>query len=218
VTLFVEEGPAGVPRAWRVACSLRSADLIACEVRDGVWIRSGRIAMRRSTAGKSGFTLIELLIVVAIIGIIAALLVPNFIDSLQKAKQKRTMADARNVGNSMMAWLTDQASAAAAGASGTFDTGDWTGITDLAEIQAQLVPTYIQEVPRLDGWKQPFNYTMNITDPEAERLFLITSGGRDANVPSGTYTIGSFDPTDYDQDIIWADGLFLRWPQKEETP
>ena len=42
---------------------------------------------------QKGFTLIELLIVVAIIGIIAALLIPNFLDALQKAKQKRTVAD-----------------------------------------------------------------------------------------------------------------------------
>ncbi|MCB1054785.1 MAG: prepilin-type N-terminal cleavage/methylation domain-containing protein, partial [Acidobacteria bacterium] len=34
-----------------------------------------------------GFTLIELLIVVAIIGIIAAILVPNMLSVLQKAKQ-----------------------------------------------------------------------------------------------------------------------------------
>lgn len=163
---------------------------------------------------RGGFTLIELLIVVAIIGIIAALLVPSFIDSLQKAKQKRTIADERNVGNSMMAWLTDQAGAAAAGASGTFQLSDWTGITDYDQIREQLVPAYIQELPRLDGWKQDFDFTMHLEDAQADRLFLITSGGRDATLDGGEYTIGSFDPTDYDQDIIWADGLFLRWPQK----
>ena len=170
-----------------------------------------RSPVRRSV---EGFTLIELLIVVAIIGIIAALLVPNLIDSLQKAKQKRTMLDARNTGNSMMAWLTDQASAGAAGASATVDLSEWTGTGDFAQIASALEPAYIQLVPPRDGWKRSFLYRMDISDPTAQRLFLIASGGSDRSIPSGVYSVGSFDPTDYEEDIIWADGFFLRWPQK----
>ena len=65
--------------------------------------------------GQKGFTLIELLIVVAIIGIIAAILIPNLLDALQKAKQKRTVGDIRAVGGAWFSWLTDQVGAAAAG-------------------------------------------------------------------------------------------------------
>src|SRR5947209_13766834 len=92
-----------------------------------------------------GFTLIELLIVVATIGIIAALLIPNFLDALQKAKQKRTVADARNVGTAEMSWLTDQISAAAAGAaaSTTVDLNNYSG-SSASKINGLLVPQYIQ--------------------------------------------------------------------------
>src|SRR5690348_5906197 len=91
---------------------------------------------------QKGFTLIELLIVVAIIGIIAALLIPNFLDALQKAKQKRTVADIRNAGTAMFSWLTDQVGAAAAGASSTttVDLGNYGGVKHASDLTTVLTP------------------------------------------------------------------------------
>ncbi len=55
----------------------------------------------------SGFTLIELLIVVAIIAILAAIAVPNFLEAQARAKVSRVMADMRSIGVALESYHTD---------------------------------------------------------------------------------------------------------------
>ena len=54
-----------------------------------------------------GFTLIELLIVVAIIGIIAAIAIPNLLNAIDRGKQKRTMADLRSIGTAVESYAIE---------------------------------------------------------------------------------------------------------------
>jgi general secretion pathway protein G len=53
------------------------------------------------------FTLIELLIVVAIIGILALIVMPNFLNAQVKAKVARSQADIRTIANAIMAYRID---------------------------------------------------------------------------------------------------------------
>jgi prepilin-type N-terminal cleavage/methylation domain-containing protein len=167
---------------------------------------------------QGGFTLIELLIVVAIIGIIDAILIPNLIDSLQKGKQKRTMGDMRNTGTCMMAWLTDQVGAGAAGS--TVRTYDVSTLPTIAasDLLTSLYPLgggnffYCQEVPTVDGWGHRMSYYLNTANLLGANVMAIVAPARDNTFMGNVYTVGAYITTRYDNDIVWADGLFVYYP------
>ena len=56
---------------------------------------------------RKGFTLIELLIVVVIIGILAAIAIPKFANTKDKAKLASVKTDLRNIQSTQEAYLSD---------------------------------------------------------------------------------------------------------------
>jgi len=58
-------------------------------------------------SSKQAFTLIEIMIVVAIIGILAAIVVPNFRKSLDTSRQRACALNRRTIDGLKLQWATD---------------------------------------------------------------------------------------------------------------
>ena len=143
----------------------------------------------------SGFTLIELLIVVAIIGLIAAVAIPNLLDAIQRGKQKRTMADIRTVATAVEAYSIDHS-----------QPPQYPQGPILDAMADDLQEAHLKECPRSDGWRRPLYYASASVDH-----YTIGSGGADGSVPDMSGHEGATH--DLSADIVFSDGMFRQWPE-----
>ena len=156
---------------------------------------------------QKGFTLIELLIVVAIIGIIVAIAIPNLLNAIQRAKQKKSMGDMRSTATAIEAYSVDfNRYPPAAGY--TLPTGmSLPAATYLNACSGYIAPTYIAVVPLSDGWNSWFLY--GVSSPSSSD-YGIMSAGREGKA-DGTLVWGP--TTDFNNDIIYVNGQFVQWPE-----
>jgi len=144
---------------------------------------------------KKGFTLIELLIVVAIIGIIASIAIPQLIDYIQRSRCERTEGDARTIANALGAYYND------------YDEYPDTGIVNMT---SSLEPIYLKTVPPVDGWNNPWVYTCVAVGGAADQHYSLISYAKDAS-PGPIAVKNQINPNDanrHNYDVIIFVGEF----------
>ena len=139
-----------------------------------------------------GFSLTELLIVVAIIGLIATISIPNLITAIQRSRQTRSMADLKILGRAVTLYEQDNANYPIE-----------TSLISAESLQVALNP-YLGEFDATDGWRRPFMY---VSDGRNYTLLSYALGGL-ANLP---YTVGPIHRLE--EDIVLSNGVFVQWPE-----
>lgn len=95
-----------------------------------------------------GFTLIELLIVVAIIAILAAIAIPNFLNAQTRSKVARAKGEMRTLATALEAYYTDNTDYVCAAR-----PGPWGAFVSLCSLRISPLTTpvaYISKIPKPD--------------------------------------------------------------------
>jgi len=143
------------------------------------------------------------LVVVAIIGILAAIAIPNLLTAMQRSKQKRTMADLRTVATSVEAYAADN--------------NGYPQATSIEALVPLIEPKYIKTVPRIDGWGHPLMYSCYQQQEGRCTGYLLGSGGKDMTFehsePHEYIDAPAGATTNFNCDLIYADGKFIEYPE-----
>lgn len=144
--------------------------------------------MRKRTERNSGagFTLIELLIVVAIIGLVAAIAIPNLFNALDKSRQTATIGLMRSYGMALEAYNADNQR--------------YPQANDIHALVPLLQPLLKTPLPAQDHWHKDLDYRSDLDG------YTIESFGKDgvngANVTPETRYVFTLD-------IVYVNGTFV---------
>lgn len=134
---------------------------------------------------ETGFSLVELLIVVAILGIVSTIAVPQLMDAIDRGRQRRTMADMRSLATANGAYRVDH---------GVY-----------AELLADMSPRYMVNVPAGDAWGYDWLYVSHGRAGYA--LDSLGADGLEGPAPPEPWINAPYEP-----DLRLQGGVFLQAP------
>jgi len=156
-------------------------------------------------SSRRGFTLIEMLVVSAIIGILVSIAASNMRSVMNRARQKRTMADMRTLALGVDSYATDKNRFPAA-AGYALPSGLSLPTATIGVVIPALSPTYLRTVPLVDGWSSWFTYASDGTNAN----YALRSNGADG-LPEPSPPFG--ETHTFPADIILVNGAFVQYPE-----
>jgi type II secretory pathway pseudopilin PulG len=162
----------------------------------------------RPAAGKSSNATILIVVIVggfvlvAVIGMIAAIAIPNFLTATQRAKQRRSMVDVRTIATAIEAYASDN--------------NQYPNASSIEALRPLLEPKYIKQVPVRDGWGHAFEYEC-LTDSTGKCTgYVLRSRGKDGLAEGSSIREAvSESPRvtqNFDCDIVFSNGNFVEYP------
>jgi prepilin-type N-terminal cleavage/methylation domain-containing protein len=147
---------------------------------------------QRTETDQRGFTLVELMITVAIVGILSAVAVANFRNSLDRGRQAQTMTTMRNLATAIEGYQTDFSVLPADGLSAQ-------------QLNQLLRNRLITNPGTRDGWSHDLAYSSSLMH------YTVRSFARDGLM--GPTDISYATRDQFDNDLVLCDGMFTADPQ-----
>lgn len=132
--------------------------------------------------------------------------VTNYMSAVQRARQKRTMADMKTIAGAWESRAVDVRAYNAAGLTVPIHAISY------PQMLLMLAPTYMKQMPQYDGWNRALSFSADAAVGASTQAseYAIRSAGRDG-VFSPTYNPTT--TTNFDCDIVFVGGKFVQYPE-----
>lgn len=162
-------------------------------------------AVRKSKAPLIiGIVALVVLLGACVLGIIAAIAIPNFVNARERARQARAMGEIRSIAGACQAY---------AAANGSYpDTGhnqdSYYTIVDATDLEGLLAPSYVKALPVKDPWGHPYRYGVSADDKE----FVVICSGSDGETTVEAIPSEPVGTKCFEDDIVWENDGFVQSP------